>query len=83
MDDVIYDENVNYDALEKYTYEDSGDAAFYTCPVCGGMNTWQHSSPSRMGKRCASTVGTSAAQADAEGQTAERNVRHSKRKVRK
>ena len=36
MDDVIYDENVNYDALEQHTYEDSGDAVFYTCPICGG-----------------------------------------------
>ena len=36
MDDVIYDENVNYDALEKHVYKDSGDAVFYTCPICGG-----------------------------------------------
>ncbi len=34
MDDAIYDEDVNYDALEQHTYEDSGDAVFYTCPLC-------------------------------------------------
>ena len=32
---VIYDPNVNYDALEQHTYPDSGDYVFYTCPVCG------------------------------------------------
>ena len=34
--DVIYDDNVDYDALEQHTYEDSGDDIFYTCPICGG-----------------------------------------------
>ncbi len=34
--DVIYDDNVDYDALEQHTYEDSGDDVFYTCPICGG-----------------------------------------------
>ena len=32
--DVIYDDNVDYDALEQHTYEDSGDDVFYTCPIC-------------------------------------------------
>lgn len=35
-DDMIYDENVDYDSLKQNTYEDSGDAVFYTCPKCGG-----------------------------------------------
>ncbi len=30
------DDNVDYDALEQHTYEDSGDDVFYTCPICGG-----------------------------------------------
>lgn len=33
---MIYDDNVNYDTLEQHTYEDSGDAVFYTCPICSG-----------------------------------------------
>lgn len=36
MDDVIYDENVDYDSLEQHTYADSSEAVFYTCPICGG-----------------------------------------------
>ena len=32
----IYDDNVNYSTLEQHTYEDSGDAIFYMCPICGG-----------------------------------------------
>lgn len=35
-EDVIYDENVNYDALEQHTYEDTPGFTFYTCPKCGG-----------------------------------------------
>ena len=35
-DNMIYDENVDYDSLEQHTYEDSGNAIFYTCPKCGG-----------------------------------------------
>jgi hypothetical protein len=35
-DDVIYDRNVDFNSLEKHTYEDSGDMIFYTCPKCGG-----------------------------------------------
>ena len=31
-----YNPGVNYDILEQNTYEDSGDAVFYKCPVCGG-----------------------------------------------
>ena len=34
--EVSYDEDVNYDELEQHTYTDSGDAVFYTCPICGG-----------------------------------------------
>ena len=30
--EVMYDENVDYDALEQHVYE--GDI-FYTCPLCG------------------------------------------------
>lgn len=33
--DAIYDENVDYDALEQHTYADSGKHIFYTCPRCG------------------------------------------------
>ena len=36
QDKFIYDENVDYDALEQHTYEDSGNDIFYTCPLCGG-----------------------------------------------
>lgn len=32
---VIYDENVDYDALEQHTYDDSEGYTFYTCPICG------------------------------------------------
>lgn len=32
---VIYNENVDYDALEQHTYEDSKGYIFYTCPICG------------------------------------------------
>lgn len=32
---VIYNENVDYDALEQHTYEDSEGYTFYTCPICG------------------------------------------------
>ena len=35
-DDVFFDENVNYDALEQHTYPDSPGYIFYTCPKCGG-----------------------------------------------
>lgn len=34
--EVSYDEDVNYDELEQHSYADSGDAVFYTCPLCGG-----------------------------------------------
>lgn len=34
--DYIYDDNVNYDDLQKRTYSDAPDAEFYTCPICGG-----------------------------------------------
>lgn len=33
---VIYDENVNYDELEQTTYPNEGDETWYKCPVCGG-----------------------------------------------
>lgn len=32
--EVEYDENVDYDALEKPTYDDAHGYVFYTCPVC-------------------------------------------------
>lgn len=35
-DDVLYDENINYDALEQHSYSDSPGCIFYTCPKCGG-----------------------------------------------
>jgi hypothetical protein len=35
-EDVIYDENVDYDALEQHTYDDSEGHIFYTCPICRG-----------------------------------------------
>lgn len=34
--DVIYDDNVNYDSLEQHIYEDTPGYTFYTCPKCGG-----------------------------------------------
>jgi len=34
--DVVYDENVNYDALEQSEYDDAEGYTFYTCPRCGG-----------------------------------------------
>ncbi len=34
-DSVMYDPDVNYDALEQHTYPDSPGVTFYTCPVCG------------------------------------------------
>lgn len=34
-EDVIYDENVDYDSLEQHTYADSPGHIFYTCPICG------------------------------------------------
>ncbi len=36
MDDAIYDEDVNYDAIEQHIYKDFDDAVFYTCPLCHG-----------------------------------------------
>lgn len=33
--DLLYDENVNYDSLEEHTYEDAPGYTFYTCPKCG------------------------------------------------
>lgn len=35
QNDVIYDEDVNYDLLEQHTYEDAKGYVFYTCPICG------------------------------------------------
>ena len=57
--DVIYDDNVDYDALEQHTYEDSGDDVFYTCPICGGeyLATLLQK---KMGKLCALIVGINA-----------------------
>lgn len=52
MDDAIYDEDVNYDALEQHTYEDSGDAVFYTCPLAA-ESILLRSLPNRMVRRCA------------------------------
>jgi len=34
--DVIYDENVNYDELKQHEYDDAKGYTFYTCPKCGG-----------------------------------------------
>jgi hypothetical protein len=31
---VIYDENVNYEELEQHTYDDSPGDIYYTCPRC-------------------------------------------------
>ena len=45
MDDAIYDEDVNYDALEQHTYEDSGDAVFYTCPLTLSSETYSAPCP--------------------------------------
>lgn len=36
--DVIFDENVNYDALEQHEYNDAKGYTFYTCPLCGSEN---------------------------------------------
>ena len=33
---VIYDENVDYDSLEQRTYSDSPGDIYYICPKCGG-----------------------------------------------
>ena len=33
---IDYDPNVDYEALEQHTYDDSPGETFYTCPVCGG-----------------------------------------------
>ena len=33
---VIYDEDVNYDVLEQHEYDDAPGYVFYTCPKCGG-----------------------------------------------
>lgn len=33
--DALYDENVNYDALEQSTYPDQPGRIYYTCPKCG------------------------------------------------
>jgi hypothetical protein len=35
-DDMLYDENVNYDELEQHEYADAEGYTFYTCPLCGG-----------------------------------------------
>ena len=32
---VEYNENVDYDALEQHTYDDTPGYIFYTCPICG------------------------------------------------
>jgi len=32
----IYDENVDYDALDQNEYDDAKGYIFYTCPRCGG-----------------------------------------------
>lgn len=34
-DDALYDENVNYDALEQHKYPEMPGHIFYTCPRCG------------------------------------------------
>lgn len=34
--DMIYDENVNYEALEQTMYPEEGDEVWYKCPLCGG-----------------------------------------------
>lgn len=35
-ENMLYDENVDYDTLEQHTYSDAPDHIFYTCPICGG-----------------------------------------------
>lgn len=35
-DDVVYDDDVDYETLEQHTYADSGNSVFYTCPKYGG-----------------------------------------------
>lgn len=32
----IYDENVDYDALEQHIYDDYKWYVFYICSICGG-----------------------------------------------
>ncbi|PKM42176.1 MAG: hypothetical protein CVV03_10375 [Firmicutes bacterium HGW-Firmicutes-8] len=34
--EVLFDENVNYDELEQHEYDDAKGYTFYTCPLCGG-----------------------------------------------
>lgn len=34
-EEVFYDPNVDYDALEQHTYADAPGYVFYTCPRCG------------------------------------------------
>ena len=34
-DNMIYDENVDYESLEQHTYDDAPGYIFYTCPKCG------------------------------------------------
>ena len=33
---VEYDENVDYESLDRHEYADSPGYIFYTCPKCGG-----------------------------------------------
>lgn len=35
-ENMIYDENVDYNSLDQHTYDDAPDCVFYTCPKCGG-----------------------------------------------
>ena len=35
-DDTLYDENVDYDALDQTTYPDQPGRIYYRCPRCGG-----------------------------------------------
>lgn len=34
-ENMIYDENVDYESLEQHTYDDAPGYIFYTCPKCG------------------------------------------------
>lgn len=55
--DAIYDENVDYDALEQHTYADSGKHIFILV-LDAAMNIWLHLSQKRIARQCVLIVGT-------------------------
>lgn len=35
-EEMVYDENVDYESLEQRTYSDQPGIVYYICPRCGG-----------------------------------------------